>query len=163
MQRAIDETNRRRSIQMDYNEKHGITPRSVQKAVRGVIEITLPAEVAEEKGTYKAGKSLGSMNKKELEKLISRLEQEMRQAARELAFERAAESRDLIIELRKELVARSRRGKPRKEIEPGIDKIDAELDVTGRHQKRVCVPDRKKRSTSRPGTGSLSGGRGSIT
>ena len=153
MQRAIDETNRRRSIQMDYNERHGITPRSIQKDVRGVIEITLPAEVAEEKGTYKAGKSLGSMNNKELEKLISQLEKEMRQAARELAFERAAEARDLIIELRKELVARSRRGMPRKEIEPDIDKIDAELDVTGRHQKRLCVPDRKKKSTSRHGTG----------
>lgn len=117
MRRAIDETNRRRSIQMNYNEKHGITPRTVQKAVRDVIEITLPAEVAEEKGNYKTGKSLGSMSKKELEKLIERLEQEMRQAARELAFERAAEARDLIIELRKDLVARSRQGMPRKKME----------------------------------------------
>ncbi|MGB4043193.1 MAG: excinuclease ABC subunit UvrB, partial [Thermacetogeniaceae bacterium] len=100
MRRAIDETNRRRSIQMKYNKEHNITPRTVQKAVRGVIEITLPAEVAEEKGSYLGRKPLASMSKTELEKLISQMEQEMRKAARELAFERAAEARDLMIELR---------------------------------------------------------------
>jgi excinuclease ABC subunit B len=117
MRRAIDETNRRRSIQMKYNESHNITPRTIQKAVRGVIEITLPAEVAEEKAAYKGKKPLGSMSKSELEKLISKMEQEMRKAARELAFERAAEARDLIIEMRKELVSRSRKGKGRKTTE----------------------------------------------
>lgn len=114
MQRAIDETNRRRRIQMEYNRKHNITPRTVQKAVRGVIEITLPAEVAEEKVTYKGRKPLASMSKTELEKLISQMEHEMRKAARELAFERAAEARDLMIELRKELLSRSRKSRGRK-------------------------------------------------
>lgn len=114
MQRAIDETNRRRRIQMEYNRKHNITPRTVQKAVRGVIEITLPAEVAEEKATYKGRKPLASMSKTELEKLISQMEHEMRKAARELAFERAAEARDLMIELRKELLSRSRKSRGRK-------------------------------------------------
>jgi len=114
MRRAIDETNRRRRIQMEYNKKHNITPRTVQKAVRGVIEITLPAEVAEEKATYKGRKPLASMTKTELEKLISQMEHEMRKAARELAFERAAEARDLMIELRKELLSRSRKSKGRK-------------------------------------------------
>ncbi|MFY9140856.1 MAG: excinuclease ABC subunit UvrB [Thermacetogeniaceae bacterium] len=114
MRRAIDETNRRRSIQMKYNKEHNITPRTVQKAVRGVIEITLPAEVAEEKGSYLGRKPLASMSKTELEKLISQMEQEMRKAARELAFERAAEARDLMIELRKELLSRSRKSRGRK-------------------------------------------------
>lgn len=136
MKRAIGETNRRRQIQMDYNKQHGIVPRTIQKAVRDVIEITLPDEVAEEKGAYRAGKSLDSMNNKELEKLISRLEQEMRQSARELAFEKAAGVRDLIMELRKELSARSRRkSKSIKQIEEQLE-IDAEMDVTGRHQKK---------------------------
>jgi len=79
-----------------------------------VIEITLPAEVAEEKVTYKGRKPLASMTKTELEKLISQMEHEMRKAARELAFERAAEARDLMIELRKELLSRSRKSKGRK-------------------------------------------------
>lgn len=110
MRRAIDETNRRRAIQMEYNRRHGITPRTVQKAVRGVLEITLPVEVAEEKGSYRAGKSLKEMTREEIAELISKLEQEMRKAARELAFERAAEVRDLIIELRKEMMLRPRSG-----------------------------------------------------
>jgi excinuclease ABC subunit B len=136
MKRAIGETNRRRKIQMEYNEQHGIVPRTVQKAVRDVIEITLPAEVAEERGAYRAGKPLDSMSNKELEKLISRLEQEMRQSARELAFEKAAGVRDLIMELRKELSGRSRRkSKSIKQLEDEFE-IDAEMDVTGRHQKK---------------------------
>ena len=117
MRRAIDETNRRRSIQMKYNKKHNITPRTVQKAVRGVIEITLPAEVAEEKASYHGRKPLSSMSKTELEKLISQMEHEMSKAARELAFERAAEARDLMIELRKELLSRSRKSRGRRTSE----------------------------------------------
>ncbi|MDN5366265.1 MAG: excinuclease subunit [Thermacetogenium sp.] len=159
MRRAIDETNRRRRIQKEYNEKHGITPRTVQKGVRGLIEITLPAEVAEEKAGYGTGRSLEGMSKKELEKLIARLEQEMRQASRQLAFERAAEVRDLIIELRKELITRSRKG--------GTDGkevlADSETVKAGRHQEERCAPGRKKRSTSRRGTRLSSGGRGSTT
>ncbi len=116
MQRSIDETNRRRSIQMEYNRKHGITPRTIQKAVRGILEITLPVEVAEEKGLYRTGKPLKDMTRQEIEQMISRLEQEMRKAARELAFERAAEVRDLIIELRKEMMGRPRGGR-KKDVE----------------------------------------------
>ncbi len=159
MRRAIDETNRRRRIQKEYNEKHGITPRTVQKGVRGLIEITLPAEVAEEKAGYGTGRSLEGMSKKELEKLIARLEQEMRQASRQLAFERAAEVRDLIIELRKELITRFRKGGgDGKEV-----LADSETEKAGRHQEERCAPGRKKRSTSRRGTRLSSGGRGSTT
>ncbi|MDD3073963.1 MAG: excinuclease ABC subunit UvrB, partial [Eubacteriales bacterium] len=161
MKRAIGETNRRRQIQKDYNERHGIIPRTVQKAVRDVIEITLPAEVAEEKGTYSVGKPLDSMNRKELEKLINRLEQEMRQSAKDLAFEKAAGLRDLIMELRKELSTRSRRkSKSIEQIEEQLE-IDAEMDVTGRHRKQSCVQEQKKKSTSRRGTKLSSGGHGS--
>ena len=64
------------------------------------------------------------MSKTELEKLISQMEQEMRKAARELAFERAAEARDLIIELRKELVSRSRKSKGRKTTETKKDRSE---------------------------------------
>ena len=141
MKRAIGETNRRRQIQKDHNERHGIVPRTIQKAVRDVIEITLPAQVAEEKGTYRVGKPLDDMNRKELEKLISRLEKEMRQSAKDLAFEKAAGLRDLIMELRKELSTRSRRkSKSVEQIEEQLE-IDAEMDVTGRHRKQSCVQE----------------------
>ncbi|NPV29131.1 MAG: excinuclease ABC subunit UvrB [Firmicutes bacterium] len=154
MQRALDETNRRRRIQMEYNRRHGITPRSVEKAVRGIIEITLPVGVAEEKAPYGTGKSLKQLGRKEIEKLIARLEQEMRQAARELAFERAAEVRDLIIELRKELVARTRaRG----------ERAPEDLVPTGRQLGEECTGSRKKRPASRGGIRLSSGGRASTT
>ena len=109
MQRAIDETDRRRRIQVDYNQRYQITPRSIQKAVRGTLEITLP--VAAESGETYGAKQIKNLDKQELEKMIVKLEQEMRQAARDLAFERAAEVRDMIIELRKEIIARGRRGR----------------------------------------------------
>jgi len=143
MQRAIDETNRRRQIQMEYNRKHGIVPRSIKKAVRGIIEITLPVEVAEEKGTYATRRKLENLSKKEIEKMISQLEKEMRKAARELAFERAAEVRDLIIELRKELVAR---GRTRQNSEAGT----GEETLTRRPKKRCH--SRKKKAESLRGT-----------
>lgn len=106
MEKAIRETNRRRVIQAEYNRRHGITPRTIRKAVRGVLEITLSEGVAESQRRYATGRSTGRMNKKELQEAIAKLEQEMRKAAKELAFERAAEVRDLIIELRKELLNR---------------------------------------------------------
>ncbi|MBX6353069.1 MAG: excinuclease ABC subunit UvrB [Thermoflavifilum sp.] len=97
MRIAIDETERRRRKQMEYNKKHGITPQTVQKAVRDVIEAV---KAAEEKSEYVtlAERAL-SMSAKERRQLIAKLEQEMRQAAKDLQFERAAELRDLIIEL----------------------------------------------------------------
>ncbi|MEW6229243.1 MAG: excinuclease ABC subunit UvrB [Bacillota bacterium] len=96
MRRAIDETNRRRKIQMEYNERYGITPESVRKAIHDIAEF---ARVAEEKPAYEADAS--AMSEKELANLIRALEQEMRKAAQELEFERAAELRDRIRDLRR--------------------------------------------------------------
>lgn len=93
MRAAIDETERRRSIQQRYNEEHGITPRSIEKSVRAVIEATRPAE---EKG-YK-GKKPEELTTRELRKYLEEMEKEMRQAADDLKFERAAELRDRIFE-----------------------------------------------------------------
>lgn len=99
MKKAIYETNRRREIQMAYNEKHGITPQTIKKAVRDVIEATMVAEQQAKYSTDKAKK----MPKTELRKMIENLEKEMRNAAKQLDYERAAELRDLIMELRVEL------------------------------------------------------------
>lgn len=99
MQRAIDETERRRQIQIAYNEKHGITPQTIKKKVRDVIEAT---KVAEDKAEYQVDAQVKKMSKGERLKLIERMEKEMKQAAKELNFERAAELRDLILELKAE-------------------------------------------------------------
>lgn len=100
MQAAIQETERRRSIQQAYNEKHGITPQTVKKAVREVIEAT---RVAEEKADYLPHADFKKMPKKDRLLVIERMEEEMKEAARNLMFERAAELRDLILELKAEL------------------------------------------------------------
>ena len=94
MQAAIDETQRRRTIQDAYNKANGITPASVKKSVRAVIEAT---RVAEEEGNYK-GKSPLELTKKELIEYVKKLEKEMKQAASDLQFERAAQLRDQIFE-----------------------------------------------------------------
>lgn len=94
MQRAIEETQRRRSIQEDYNRVHHITPKTIIKPVKPLIETTL---VAEKGMTYKTGKK--ALNKKDKEKLLKTLLREMQQASRALEFERAAELRDMILEL----------------------------------------------------------------
>lgn len=100
MRIAIDETERRRKIQIAYNKKHGITPTTINKAIRNVIEAT---KVAEGKADYLTDIPLQKMNKQEQEAYIKRLEEQMKQAAKALQFERAAELRDLIIELKGEL------------------------------------------------------------
>lgn len=100
MQKAIDETNRRRTIQAAYNEEHGITPITIQKKIRDVIRATVASEEAEEyvsKAT--SGKKL---NKEDRLKLIALLETEMKEAAKALDFERAAELRDTVLELKAE-------------------------------------------------------------
>ncbi|ABN51547.1 MAG TPA: excinuclease ABC subunit UvrB [Hungateiclostridium thermocellum] len=102
MRRAIDETNRRRKIQSEYNQKHGITPKSVQKGIRDVIEIT---KVAEEDAKYFIRGDEDSMDKDEVLDLIEKLTNEMKAAAAELQFERAAELRDKIAELKKKIGA----------------------------------------------------------
>ncbi|MDR6225609.1 excinuclease ABC subunit UvrB [Desmospora profundinema] len=99
MKRAIEETERRRAIQIAHNRKHGIEPATIKKAVRDVIEAT---KVAEEPETYQAAPDMAKMGKKERTKMIQRLEKEMKQAAKDLQFEQAAKLRDLIIELKAE-------------------------------------------------------------
>ncbi len=99
MRHAVDETERRRSIQMRYNEEHGITPQSIHKAVRDLISIS--KEIAKEEKTFE--KDPESMSRKELEDLIAEVQKKMKKAAAELNFEAAAELRDKMIELKKHL------------------------------------------------------------
>jgi len=100
MRETLEETERRRRIQLEYNREHGITPASVQKNVRDVLEVT---RVAETVSRYSKRDDLSAMSKAEIKKLIAGLEKEMRQAAHDLEFEKAAQLRDLIIELRQEI------------------------------------------------------------
>ncbi|PEE39625.1 excinuclease ABC subunit B [Bacillus pseudomycoides] len=95
---AIEETKRRRQKQEAYNEEHGITPKTIQKEVRDVIRATTAAEETE---VYEAGPAK-KMTKKEREKTIAKMEAEMKEAAKALDFERAAELRDLLLELKAE-------------------------------------------------------------
>lgn len=99
MEKAIRETQRRRDTQIAYNEKHGITPQTIRKKVRDVIEAT---KVAESKSDYLSGAAKGKMSKRDREAMIGRLEVEMKEAAKNLQFERAAELRDAIMELKAE-------------------------------------------------------------
>ena len=99
MRNAIEETNRRREIQEAYNEEHGITPTTIKKAVRDLIAVSKAVAETE----VKLKKDPESMSKKELKNLISQLEKQMRQAAADLNFEQAAELRDKMIELKKNL------------------------------------------------------------
>ncbi|MBC1502350.1 excinuclease ABC subunit UvrB [Listeria booriae] len=98
MKYAISETARRREIQEAYNEKHGITPQTIIKDVRGVIAATTAAEQREADHL----KDLSKMNKKEREAFIEELEHEMKDAAKALDFERAAQLRDTLLELKAE-------------------------------------------------------------
>ncbi len=99
MMAAIDETNRRRSIQQKYNEEHNITPQSIKKAVRDLISIS--KVIAKEELRFE--KDPESMNRKELEKLISQIEKQMKKAAADLNFEAAAQLRDKMVELKVKL------------------------------------------------------------
>ncbi|WP_339289029.1 excinuclease ABC subunit UvrB [Ureibacillus sp. FSL K6-0786] len=100
MRKAIEETKRRRSIQEAYNKDHGITPKTIRKEIPELIRATQTAEV-EEKYITKVTKGK-KLTKSELDKLIAALEQEMKEAAKALDFERAAELRDTIFELKAE-------------------------------------------------------------
>lgn len=100
MQRAISETNRRRKIQMEYNMENGITPTTIQKSVRNVLETM---KIAEEDTRYSFTQNLEQLNEKDLQTMMQRLEKEMKEAARDLQFERAAEMRDRLQELKKKL------------------------------------------------------------
>lgn len=99
MRRAIDETNRRRKLQQAYNEEHGITPQTIKKAVRDLIAVSKAIAETEEQFI----KDPESMSRKELLKVIGKVEKQMRAAAADLNFEQAAELRDKLIELKKAL------------------------------------------------------------
>jgi excinuclease ABC subunit B len=99
MQVAIEETQRRRQTQIAFNEKHGITPTTIKKEVRDVIRAT---QTAEDAGTYGTAAPKQKMSKKDRQAFIERMEKEMKDAAKNLQFERAAELRDLILELKAE-------------------------------------------------------------
>ncbi len=99
MRNAMDETLRRREIQMKYNEEHGITPQTIQKSVRDLISISKKAAAEE----MRIEKDPESMSRKELEKLIADMSKQMKKAAAELDFETAAELRDRLIELKRTL------------------------------------------------------------
>ena len=101
MEIAINETKRRREQQEAYNEKHGITPKTINKKIRDVIRATHAAEEQEEYQVKEEPK-LSKMTKKEREKVIAQMESDMKEAAKALDFERAAELRDLLLELKSE-------------------------------------------------------------
>ncbi|WMJ80508.1 excinuclease ABC subunit UvrB [Clostridium sp. MB40-C1] len=100
MDKAIKETNRRRKIQIKYNEEHGIVPKTILKEIREVIQNTKVSETKEE---YKVEKMEEKLSKNDIEKLINKYEEEMKNAAKELQFEKAAKLRDKILELRNQL------------------------------------------------------------
>lgn len=99
MGKAISETNRRRKIQMEYNEKHNIIPKTINKEIREVIEAT---KVLEEKAQYDSLEEAMEANNENIDLLISKYEKEMKQAAKELQFELAADLRDKILKLKKQ-------------------------------------------------------------
>lgn len=102
MRYAINETERRRAIQQQYNDEHGITPQTIKKAVRDIISISKKVESS----TDEIKKDIESMSIKELEKLAAKLSKKMNVAAAELNFELAAQLRDQIIEIKKSIVDR---------------------------------------------------------
>jgi len=100
MQVAIDETNRRREKQMAYNERYNITPKTIRKDVRDVIQATVAAEDVEDYEHKKT--NIAEMTKTEKAKMIDSMEKEMKEAAKALDFEKAAELRDIVLELKAE-------------------------------------------------------------
>jgi excinuclease ABC subunit B len=99
MNKAISETNRRRALQIEYNEKHGMVPTTVIKGIREIIEAT---KVAEEEAHYDSLEEAIEANNENIQKQIEKYEQEMSQAAKDLQFERAAQLRDMIYKLKKQ-------------------------------------------------------------
>jgi excinuclease ABC subunit B len=107
MQTAIGETNRRRAKQVAYNQQHGIEPVSIHKAVRDLTDQLTVRSVAEPRGEYRV-KGAGGLSKHEMQRVINELEKQMKEAARELEFEKAATIRDEIFELRAILAEESK-------------------------------------------------------
>jgi len=100
MKRAIDETNRRRAKQVRFNQEHGIVPVSIHKAIRDLTDQMSPQAVAEMKGEYKTGRHKDVTSRTELQKVIVEMEKQMKEAAKNLEFERAAALRDEMYELK---------------------------------------------------------------
>jgi excinuclease ABC subunit B len=99
MEVAISETKRRRAIQEEYNEKHGVTPTTIVKGIHDVIRAT---HAAEDQEVYSVTEQLSKLTKKERKKVMADMEKEMKEAAKALNFERAAELRDILLELKAE-------------------------------------------------------------
>ena len=99
MDKAISETNRRREIQMQYNEVHGITPQTIKKAVRDIVSITKKVEASD----FDLEKDMESMNRKELEIVVKKLQKKMQAAAADLNFEEAAALRDQMVMVKKQI------------------------------------------------------------
>ena len=116
MRRAIDETNRRRAVQQAYNAEHGITPATIRKAVKDLIETT---KVAETTAPYETQAPAAHLSREETLDLIYNLEKEMKQAAKLLEFERAAELRDLLGQLRRQLADAPAKAAPKKRSRRG--------------------------------------------
>ncbi|MFH2039529.1 MAG: excinuclease ABC subunit UvrB [Chloroflexota bacterium] len=100
MKRAIDETDRRRKKQEDFNQTHGIVPVGIMKAVRDLTEEISSQRVGEEKGEYKLKQGSDSFSKQELKRIIAELDKQMKEAAKNLEFEKAAMLRDQVFEMR---------------------------------------------------------------
>ena len=99
MDKAISETNRRRETQMQYNEVHGITPQTIKKAVRDIVRITKKVEASD----FDLEKDMESMNRKELEIVVKKLQKKMQAAAADLNFEEAAALRDQMVMVKKQI------------------------------------------------------------
>ena len=110
MKRAMDETERRRTVQQAYNKEHGVTPKTIVKPVVPLIETTLVAESRASYGEDSDGKKKKKLTKKQKESLIRTLLAQMQTASRALEFERAAELRDMIIELEGSLPGKKKKG-----------------------------------------------------
>ena len=95
MQRAIDETARRRKIQMSYNEEHGIVPQTIKKEIRDLIAVTKAVAKEEDKEV-----DINSLNKQERKELVKKLEKQMQEAVEVLDFELAAQIRDMMLEVK---------------------------------------------------------------
>ena len=126
MQRAIDETTRRRQIQIAYNQEHGISPESIRKAIRDITDHV--RKVAEEKPEYRAG---SGMPRDTVARLVIDLESQMKQAAKSLEFEKAALIRDQIVDLRRELLG----------DEEGLQRIAEMIVPRRRDEGRLVTPE----------------------
>jgi excinuclease ABC subunit B len=151
MRNALDETNRRRKIQEDYNRAHGIVPATIIKSVRDLTERV--HALADEKAEYKAGGAFtpAALPKGELEKLIIETEKEMKAAAQNLEFEKAALLRDQLIELRQAQIEGSESGNlPAWEKLRRLSEKEAQLDAPEPKKTTYTVSKRRNPAKAKP-------------